>query len=123
MGRRPGDRAPTPGCRGLTILGLAAVIVVALMVFLIGTSGSDNNGLPGRRDSRAEHDPARRSTPPSLVVRGHAPSTRGTTATTCSSGPALGDAGHVIDAINNFRKSNGQSAVPRSRPSRRRPAR
>jgi hypothetical protein len=105
---------------GLTILGLAAVIVVALMVFLIGTSGNDKNGLPNTKNipelstspGTSQQTSTNSSAPPSRP----ATTSASTTATTkCSSGSSCtleGDAGHVIDAINNFRKSNGQSVVP-----------
>lgn len=108
---------------GLTILGLAAVIVVALMVFLIGSSGGDdNNGLPNtsqipelsttagstQQSTSQQTSTSARSSPPSTSAS--------TTATTkCSSGSSCtleGDAGHVIDAINTLRTSNGQQAVP-----------
>jgi hypothetical protein len=108
---------------GLTILGLAAVIIVALMVFLIGTSGGDDNsGLPNTSQipelsttpGSGQHSSSR--PPSSSSSHSSAASTSAsTTATTkCSSGTSCtleGDAGHVIDAINNFRKSNGQPAV------------
>jgi cytoskeletal protein RodZ len=107
---------------GLTILGLAAVIVVALMVFLIGTSGgNDNNGIPNTRGipelsttpGSGQHSSTHSSS--SSSHSSSASTSASTPATTkCSSGTSCtleGDAGHVIDAINNFRKSNGQAAV------------
>jgi hypothetical protein len=107
---------------GLTILGLAAVIVVALMVFLIGTSGGNDNGLPNTSQipelSTTPASGQHSSSHPSSSSSSHsspASTSASTTATTkCSSGTSCtleGDAGHVIDAINNFRRSNGQAAV------------
>lgn len=105
---------------GLTILGLAAVIVVALMVFLIGSSGGgDDNGLPNAGDipeSSSTAGSSQHSSSHSASSSSSASSSASTTATTkCSSGSSCtldGDAGHVIDAINALRTSNGQQAVP-----------
>jgi hypothetical protein len=106
---------------GLTILGLAAVIVVALMVFLIGSSGSDNNGLPNTSDipelssnpGSSQHSSSHSASSSSSASASSSASTAATTK--CSSGSSCtldGDAGHVIDAINNFRATNGRSVVP-----------
>jgi hypothetical protein len=110
---------------GLTILGLAAVIVVALMVFLIGSSGSnDTSGLPHAGQIPEHSTPADSGAHSSTQHRSSSssgPSAPGTTSasttatSSCTSGTSCtldGDAGGVIDAINTFRKSNGQAAVP-----------
>lgn len=107
---------------GFTILGLAAVIVVALTVFLIGSSGGNsNNGLPFTsqipEQSTAGHHPSTSHSSSSASTSPSAPTTSASTTatTTCSSGSSSctleGDAGHVIEAINSFRTSNGQSPI------------
>jgi cytoskeletal protein RodZ len=109
---------------GLLILALAAVIVVALMVFFIGSSGGHNSGLPNTSQipelsssapaSSSAHS-ATSSASSSSASR--TPSTSASTQATtkCSSGNTCtleGDAGHVIDAINAFRRTNGQATLP-----------
>ena len=110
---------------GLAILGLAAIIVVAIMVFFIGSSGGDDNsGLPytsqipqlSTTPGSGQHSSSHSASSSSSSSSRPASTSASTSATTkCASGSSCtleGDAGGVIEAINNFRKSNGQSAVP-----------
>lgn len=113
----------------LTILGLAAVIVVAVMVFLLGSSGGGNTGLPNTSQIPELSTTAQGSSQPqtsqshsassshSGATPSKTPSTSASTSATtkCASGSSCtleGDAGHVIDAINKYRTTNGRSAVP-----------
>src|SRR2546423_2135706 len=109
---------------GLVILGLAAVIVVALMVFFLGSSGgSDNNGLPftsqipelsttaGSGQHSSSHSSSSSSSSRASTSASRAATTKCSSGTSCT---LEGDAGGVIAAINKLRTSNGQRAVPRT---------
>jgi hypothetical protein len=107
----------------LFILAMTAALVVSIMVFFVGTSpGRQNTGLIGVGTTTQPT-----STPSNTVTTAHSataasrtPSTSAapkptSTANPCPSAtpcPVPGDTGAAVAALNTFRASHGQPAVP-----------
>lgn len=118
---------------GLMILALVAVLIVAIMVFFVGTSGGKKNtvgdiaepslpssgsaqptGSATHPSSTARSSPSRSKTPTTASAT-HPKAT--STANPCpSTTPCAvdGDDGQAVDAVNAFRVQHGLAAVPGS---------
>ena len=108
----------------LLVLVLVAVLIGAVMVFVIGSSGGDsNNGLTGGSIAPVPTQPANSSHPSSPHRSTPAPTPTSvppkptSTANPCpSSRPCAvpNDIGQAVQALNNFRVHHGRKAVPGS---------
>lgn len=118
---------------GLTILALVAVLIVAIMVFFVGTSGGKKNtvgdvaepslttetsgspqpsGSATHPSSTAHSSPSRSKTPTTSASATHPKAT--STANPCPSPTPCavdGDAGQAVEAVNAFRVQHGLPPV------------
>jgi hypothetical protein len=110
---------------GLIVLALIASLVVALMVFFVGTSGGDhrNRGLAGTGDTSlptqpvgsATEAPSGARTSPTGALSTSALPKPTSTANPCPSAvpcAVTGDSGQAASALNSFRVSHGRAPVP-----------
>ncbi len=115
---------------GLTILVLLAVLIVAVMVFVLGTSGGPSkpvglaDGSTPAGASTSAPPSSAQSTATSAAPANSSSTSASTTPTVArptstgspcpSTAPCVvsGDAGQVVQALNAFRTSHGSPAVP-----------
>ncbi|HEX9232082.1 MAG TPA: hypothetical protein VF869_09235 [Jatrophihabitantaceae bacterium] len=110
--------------RGLIVLAVLAVLVIAGVLVIVGTSGGNHNRrladdatiLPTEPapTTPASEPPSTPTTSASITPSTSAHPTPTSTANPClSAGPCAvdGDDGGVVDAVNKFRVSHGRTAV------------
>lgn len=110
---------------GLTILGLVAALIVAVMVFVLGTSpgGHPRAALPGdtgalTHGSTATSPSGRPTSATSSAATSSSvaptPTATGNPCPSSTSCVVPGDAGQAVQALNAYRTSHGAAAVPGS---------